>query len=388
MTVIIKEDAVPDGDGLDPASVAAAILGTTPEKAEATSTVEGTTPEATYAERAAAAEAEFAADGKAGSEKTEAKETPEQAASRVSALQKLIDSKGGDEEKFAAGIIEQWNSTAKLADELKELKAKLAEREQPTVADTPEIDEPEVDIPDISEITTALTALDQEANANQASLNVLVAEGTAIRADILRLEGELRRADEMDQRSIKADIAEKKAELRDKKQEYNTLESRNRQIAKEKNDLGKQQKAAEREVERSKQLQQKATLTIENYKKQQRQIFSDTADAVAVEFKLDPSKHDLDYFKKTVAAQVAFTLRQNENGAPVDLAALTRQLYTEHCKKLGVVQDQAFVDKSKEKLQAAAPVKPNVASPSDTKQPNKKWTAEFAKFRAMKVLGG
>lgn len=78
-----------------------------------------------------------------------------------SKLQKLIDSKyGGDEDKFADGIFESWNSASRLHDEVRQLRQELAAKQAPPPP-------PLEDHPDYQWLNSEVKAIEEDKAQNQ-----------------------------------------------------------------------------------------------------------------------------------------------------------------------------------------------------------------------------
>ncbi len=392
MTVINDSDAGPTTSEAD---AAAELLGTasTPAPAEtASKTVVADDDEAVsgslseFEKRAAEAEEEAGLEPETKPSTPEAKkETAESQAikARDARLQKIIDTKfGGDEEKFVASLYEQQNSAAALHRELQEIKKRL--EAEPETPPSPE------EHPDLAWIAEEITSLKGEVNSNHLEQKALVDEGKKINEDILRKEGELKRADEFDAKELKREIADMRRELQEKKTAWTNLDSRNKAITAQQRELARKKDLAEREVlslrEQSRNEERKA----QESEAQEFKKFESAVDAVAKEFGIAEGEVYDDMYE-TVRARAAMHIRVN--GPVDDLGLLTRALCEKYTKVHNIAKKTDFVDMSKEKAQSTrnsttppkAPADPQAPAP---RVPEKKWTADFVRMRAAKILGG
>jgi hypothetical protein len=397
-------------------------LTTTPEQAaaelrgETTSPAETPAPKTTpepkaepaqseFEKRAAEVEAELEAGTlgekkeevpKEGAEEKPATEEPatptkpaESASARDARLQKIIDTKfGGNEEAFVASLYEQQNSAARLHEELQELKQSLAPKPDLTKPPTPE------EHPDLGWIHDEITALTAEATQNRARQDQLVADGRTKREEILQLKGEIRRADEFDQKQLKVDISQAEAALNQMSAEWRDLESRNRRLTSEHKDFNRRKEFAEREVLAAREVQANQAREDQEAQAKEFSKFETTIETVAKEYGITDSDVVEDMYE-TARAKAALHVRVN--GPVKDLSALTRALCEKYLKvhQLGKKTDFAAV--SREKTQAArttnstAPPKAP-ANPAPVTAPSRaaesKWTPDFVRLRASRILGG
>lgn len=366
----------PDPSSLVSQDEAAAELlgGTTPSAGEEAKS------EPTLEEVAARVEAELAAESSDGK--------PDEPKSK---LKELIDTKyGGDEEKFVSGMYEQWNSTARLKKELDEVKAVIANASRAPEPEPP----PPAEAPDVKWLDKEIAALDGEAQQNSAAQQALVVKAEQIKADIHELRGEMKNAETVEKHTLEEKISRKEAELERKADQWQRLNERNRRIDHEKRDFGRQKDLAVREVELSRAQLQQQKQDLRNYQEDQGRVFNTALQSAVAEYQLPTADPEyMQYLDETIRAKVSFILRNDPEGGPVDLAALAKAQVAGFAKAHNLSKKAAFTQKTQEKLQAThkAPVSPaKPASPAAAPTPAspKRWTADFARQRAAKILGG
>lgn len=305
---------------------------------------------------------------------------------RSSVLQKIIDTKfGGDEDKFAASVYEQQNSTARLYEELQELKKALPTKEE--APPTPE------EHPDLGWVNQEITSLQAETEQNRLRQEALVTEGRSKREEILQLKGEMRRADDIDKKELQQQINLVESELSRMNSEWRDLDKSNRRLASEQRDLARRKELAEREVISAREEQRTQAIKDKEDQVQELQKFEKAVSEVAKDNGLT-DKEVIDDMYETARAKAALYIRIN--GEVPDLGALTKQFCERYLNVHKLAKKAEFAQLSRQKVEASRPVNPNPAakapaapspqSPSRAKE--KQWTPEFVRMRAAKLLGG
>lgn len=367
-------------DGVSTEQAVAELLGQevaeAPEKSEEVDTAKA------LEEAAARAEEELAA-GEKGEEPVEKDE-----------LEDLISSKGG-RQKFVAGLHEQWKSTAKLAKEIEELKAKLSD---PAPAEDPEPEE-ELTHPDIDYYTQEIANLDSEVVSNESAKDLIVKQGNEIQAAIHELKGELKRADDLEKDALQTKIDRQEAKLERLADKYKSLDARNKQIGFEKRGFERGKQLAERELSAHKQqlqtqkLQEQAWINAESVK------FSTAIAAAQKEYNFPDGpggESGLEHIDGVIRAEASYLLRsKGKSDFTLDLEQFVKDRAAHHAKMMGIVKTKEFAKTSKEKVELSSkpPVQakpqPTPPDPQPTsKGSNKAWSADFARLRASKILGG
>lgn len=371
----------PDPSSLISADDAAAELlgGATPS-----ATGEPAKPELSLEEVAARAEAELAAAD------PDAKPDP-----TSSKLKELIDSKyGGDEGKFVDGLHEQWKSTAALKKELDSLKSQLSGKADP---------EPEVELPppsehpDVKWLDNRLTALVGEAERNVTTQQNLEAKGHAIKAEISELRGEMKRAEDVEKLTLEDRISRKEAELERLADRWQRLSARNTEIEEKGRDFERQKQLAVREAELAKAQLQQQKVELRNYQREQGEVFGKALEEAVAEYQLPTADPEYsEYLEETIRAKVSFVLRSAPDEGPLDLAQEAKKQVAAFAKAHSLAKKAGLAQKTQEKLSVSKPpvvTAPRPAAQNPTPAPAtpsspKKWSAEFARQRAMKILGG
>lgn len=344
---------------------------------------EGAKPELSLEEVAARAEAELAAEDPATK--------PDQSPSK---LKDLIDSKyGGDEGKFVDGLHESWRSAAALKKELDSLKVQLAEASTPPAEPEPP---PPTEHPDVKWLDQEIAALSQEAQDNQTAQSTLETKGNTVKGEIHELRGELKRAEDVEKDTIENRIARKEAELERLAERYLRLRERNREINHKFRDFDRQKQLAVREAEATRAQLQNQQVELRNYQREQGDVFSKALTEAVAQFRLptvDPEY--VEYLEETIRAKVSYVLRSSPNEGPLDLAAEAKKQVEAFAKAHNLAKKAALNQTTTEKLQVSKPavatapkLSPNPPAPAAPAASPKKWTADFARQRAMKILGG
>lgn len=261
---------------------------------------------------------------------------------RGSKLQKLIDSKyGGDEDKFADALYEQWNSSSRTHSAIEELKQLIntSTQRQPEP-------EPLDKNPDIQWLNEQIGTLDAELEASEEERQGLVAEYNALKTELAVMK-----ATQADARDIRA-TTQRLSEL---ERNYKKTQISDKRIQREKSNYNRQLKQAEvyYSSARDKQIQQQKRDVAEV--ESLRTNYHTTVASVINNSNL--SQEDKEDLYDMVKLKVGIYIEKN--GPVDDMASLGRSIAEKYLK----LQNQAqFREVSQQKAQAAgkAPAaKPN-----------------------------
>lgn len=399
----------PSGNSMSPTEMAQAILGEPAPTAEvapetATPPSDGGSTAPDFAARAAAAEQELAAEFGMEIPAAETAATPEaepqgegdglDLLADADPVEALVNTKyGGDKKKFIDGLHEGWRSAAELAKVNKELQARLDRLEQGIATPKTEPAPVEAAPPDITEdikwFDQEISSLEKEVQSGEARKGELINLGRVAQAKLLKAQGKLEIADEIDQPRIQDEIARIEAEIKGYNSEYVSIT--------------RQAKDASYTSRKLRLDKQEALARMENLKKEQ-----EANNRKQVEAEQKVLQDFLGYFKNsalengipqepevlrslvaTVRAEAAYALNNLERGVAFDLKAFTEARVAHHAKMYGFAGRAGFKQVSKEKQ--AATTKP---APKGTGLPRPlppvpqgPWSADFAKKRASKILG-
>jgi hypothetical protein len=405
-------NAVPNG--MSPTEMAQAILGKaapapdSPDVVEASpdapeSTSAGVSTNQDFAARAAAAEAELAQEFGMEVPEQPAPETttePEQTTAPADPIEQLLNTKyGGDKEKMVNGLHETWRSGAELAKINKELQAKLDAIEQKlgmagttTPASTPATPEPVV-APEIQEnikwFDQEIASLAKESETAATRQNELVTLGRTLQTSLLREEGKLEIADDLDKAGIEARINQIKAEINAHAQEWRSLENRKRESEYNTRKYKLDKRDAESRLAYAKEQEaEKQRLVGVQQETILRQFFVDFAEGAA-EAGIPEDQDVRNHLVNIVRAEAAYVLSNMAPGQPFDLKAFTKARVAAHAKVFGFAGRAEFKQVSREKLAGqtkSAPKGSSLPRPLPP-VPQGPWSADFAKKRAAKILG-
>lgn len=305
---------------------------------------------------------------------------------RSQKLQRLIDSKGGDEEKFADGIFETFNSLSRMRKELDDLKSQVTSRI--------DVEEEEVPIehPDLSDYKELASSLDAQINSNRSRRDELILEARELDIKIARLEGKAELADNIERPNLLQELSNLKADRRAVEREYYDVKDRLNKDAVERKTLDKRIKAAEREIEAYRENKRAERQSEESFKKEQRKIFFD---AIEEQFKIYgiSDEETRDYMANTIRAE-AYTFLVREDGPAIDFREFVAARAKVFAKIHKIGKAKEFTAASRDKLKMAgvgkAPVlgeKSQRAVAEPAKLPKGQWTADFARERARKIAG-
>lgn len=286
------------------------------------------------------ANAEVSAEAQASDESNQV-EDAEVKGSRSDRLQKLIDSKGGDEEKFVEGLYESWNSVSRLSKELKELRDHISSQSQ-----KPEPQEPLDANPDYQWLKSEIGALDEELEVIGTDRQEMVGEFNLLTTELAVLQ-----RTNGDAREIRA-VQQRMAEV---KKGYNKSAIEEKRVTRAKANYERQLKSAETHLLslRDKQKQQVQVDRTEqaNY----RQVFDDAVMSALKDAPLSDRERLYEIVRLEATAHV------EKNGMVPDLGQLGKEIASWHVARAKASQ---FKQVSQQKVQASAPVSQKQPVPS------------------------
>lgn len=337
------------------------------------STPEGEESEATEGEPAQAEEDEEDAGTKAPPGRSEA-------------FDKLLAKYGGDYDKLAESVFEQYNSTARTHEELVELRAILEEMRS-SKATAEQVEKVVAEDPNVQKVSADLASISAKATAVTEEMKVMVTEYQKRVTAVAKLEGALSKADDNERFEISQDLRDARRDLRDIEQNYQ-IKSERYQALKDKWDdaqarLQDAQNQARTRVDRDRQdasrLQQEAAFTKREYQESLKEE--------ARRYGIDPTSKQYDFIDKSFKAQLANYMRalqaqgQTEG---IDVPQAVGYLMKEYAEGAGLTKK--FSKTSAEKDKVATPQrKATPAGPPGTKKEGEMSAAEW-KARARQMM--
>jgi hypothetical protein len=271
-------------------------------------------------------------------ETTEDEESEAPAKGSSSAYEKLLAKYGGDTEKLAESVFEQYNSASRLNEQVGELKA-VVESLRASKETTESIEEAVGEDPYVKEINAELGSIQSDAKVlrdRQATIAVDYQKG---RVEVARLEGELARADESDRYEIREALREKKQELKD-------LERENSDLLRRYDGLQRDWKSQQRAM---KEAQARARARVEGEKQdailQQerahlaRREYNEVLREEAKSYGIDVSSKSFQFINESFRAQIRAHLQDlRERGVKqgIDMAGAVKYLMKEYAEAAGL----------------------------------------------------
>ncbi len=257
-------------------------------------------------------------------------ETPEKKEEIEDKLDSIINSKyGGDRNKFVEGLYEQWNSTSKLAKEIKELK------EQLVASSTTPDKEVEVSSPQLDWLNKQAAKLDSETKDRNNKLQGIISSYSQLERDIAKAEGELSRAEDLDKERIENKIEHLKDKLSAKKDKFDEYQERLANIELEKEAVSQNINWTKEQLknERSQQLQKKV-----DEKEDQRNTVVEFVEAVkehGIAFRIP--KANLSHMANSIRGEIAVYLRSLGDDAPkIDINKAVKERVAAYAKAMGL----------------------------------------------------
>lgn len=320
----------------------------------------------------------------------EAQEEPKPAG-RSQKLQKLIDSKGGDEEKFAESMYQQMNSAAALAKKVADLEERLQNTEEAT-----RVPEPVEPHPDVVAIQQDIEALNAEAEGIRSRKHLILVDLGKLEKHVAYLEGQALKADEYDKNVLANEKFQYSQLIRALESEYRQLETREPRLTREFRDAKRQLDAANQKVEAERAYQRNRALESRAYSDNFKTRFE--AKVSEMSGKLGIPEGSREYVLELAKAKASVFLRGLPQESPglhedKDIETFVGAVLAKYVEDRGLVKKGQFTKLSKAKLQTtAAPApanKPTIKSPmpdapKTAKEAN---SPQFWKNRAARILG-
>lgn len=335
------------------------------------------------AEVAAEVDAELEAEGEGEEEKS--KPEPK----RSGAIQRIVDEMyQGDEEAFYSAFRERDNQMSKMAKRIEELTSALSKSSETTEAE----DKKAVsEHPDVKWIDEEMQSLATDYGAVTTRQSELTKEYNELLAKSNKLEGRYEAADDIDKPNVRAELVEARVALRAVTSEYNENARRMRISERQYKDLQRRKEIAEREAlseRRQSRLRESESQEIQRASGEQ---FSSTLQAEVQRYGVEYGSPLYKQIFHSVKSQLLEYMGTLPEGSPgVDIPEATKKLVEDTVGALNLSPKKQFTQLSKEKAQTRTvttrPIAPVIReSKTSTSQ---EWTAEFAKKRAARILGG
>ncbi len=318
---------------------------------------------------------------------------------RSTALQKLLDKYGGDEDAMVAAYFEQANSSSRLHQEMAELRDYLMNQDADDDVDPEKLI---AEDPDVQGLNTQLGSLQEDIKAIQQDQMQLVGSYGQVENEIKALEAQVGKAEDFEKTTLQQQISSKKSELRSimssvtrGRRELNGV---NREVAgiERQQDKARQAVLGRRETQRKEELRgaQVARLT--------RAEFNTSMRAHAKEYGIDPSSKQFNVLSTSVRNQLAQHLNQLPKDAPgIDIPAAVKRLMGEFAEAMSLKPKFQKVSETKGRTPVTSGPKPSGGPPlpKGMKEPvppkgvpqfdrHGNWTLAYSQWRAEKMLGG
>lgn len=302
--------------------------------------------ESSSEELAASEEDESQAAESESNEEEEVEETPK---ARSSKLQKLIDSKGGDEDKFAENLYSLFNNNKSLAQKLEKLEQLLEERNsEPEKEFSPDDDS------DYKGFKEELTALDADLQDNQAERDDLVSKFNLSRARIAKYEGAMQNAEPFERLRLQEKIEEEQDKQDDLKSKWRNTQKADQKIAREKARLEARLKDSEEKAKTKAKQQQLKVKEDSKEIARLEGVRNSIIDELALEAGID-DPDEIEELRDAVRFKAAAKIQRS--GPVDDFEGLIRSIAE---KFIAPHRNQTFKQVSQQKVQASKPVvKPN-----------------------------
>ena len=295
--------------------------------------------------------------------KAEGEETPSDAtdAEEDPEFVKAVSKHKGDKAAFAKHYWSVQNQNAKMAAELKALKAKL---ETPSTKPQPAQQET---APDLKAIDSEIGALASERDQLPVRFEELRKEYDTAKTDVIKLTDELERSDELDKRAVRAELRAAKADVQRLEQEAKILKRDYANYNKEIVAKQSERKAVERWLnDRARQQEEQETerARIAEEFPQEVNGLADQAIAAATKLQVDGATRSL--VQESVRNAVAVHLWRNQ-GVPIDQTGfekVVQKVVGDWAKTFEKGGKTALLDASKRRTPTQRPVaKPGQPAP-------------------------
>jgi len=275
-------------------------------------------------------------------------------------FQKLLAKYGGDEDKLADAIFEQYNSASTLHGKIRELEARINTPSKPKP--------PAEDHPDIKALKSDIASQEQRFKTAELRQQQILQVISTVKEEVAAKKGELRRADPDEKHSIQREISDLESRMALLSTDWYSQEDRKGDIQYRHKSLERELKAAERAVQS--ELAQKSNQDAQNQVTQEeiantfKGIATSRAKAAGIE---DPEV--LEYFHNTARAEAIAYLR-TPGAQSLDFDKFISQRLVPFLKFVGMGKKTTFTKASTEKLQAAGkPTQPTKIPPRPSSSP-------------------
>jgi hypothetical protein len=311
------------------------------------------------------------------------------ATGRSPAFDKLLAKYGGDYDAMAAAYFEQANSTSKLYREFQELKEVLSRKE----ADPKAAEEFIRSDPYVKEVQAEMGSIQQEAQRIQQEQYTLIQQYGQLETTIKGLEGELKRADEVDAVTIRQDLSEHKAAMKEALRDFNSNKRELAQLDRTARGVQRTLRDAEARARARMDNENKAKLTEAQTAQLAGRDFLHTINSEMERYGIPQNSQKYKFVRTIVRDRLFNHMSQmNPNDPAIDIEEATRYLMQEAAEHIGL-QPAKFQKVSNLKRGAVTPQRNaramgyggKKAPPTDPT--GKYWSAEYAMKRAEKLLG-
>ena len=297
------------------------------------------------------------------------------------AFKKLLSKYGGDVDKLAEGIFEQYNSAARTHEELVEMRGVLEELRSNKAA-VEETEKAVAEDPYVKEVNSDLASINEQAIAVAAEMKVTVTEYQKQVMKVAKLEGALSKADDSDRPEVQQDLRDAKNDLKQLERDYKEKERDYKRHQSEWNRLqrslrdaeGQARSRVDRERQDAQRLQSEAKLT--------RQEYNDVLRTEAKNYGLDPSSKAYNFIDSTFRSRLSQHMRALQaQGVQegIDIPKAVGILMKEYAEATGLTRK--FSTASTEKAAAATPKRDATPAEPGAKGTKKEGEMSAAEWR-------
>lgn len=282
----------------------------------------------------------------------ETTEEPTPAKGRSQKLQKLIDSKGGDEDKFAESIYEQMNSASRQHEELEALRTRLAQSDD--LAE-PEVDESSDDDPDVRSLQQDLEDLNYlraQADRSQASVMTQI---SSVAAEIYKLQGKLEVVSDEYKPMLVGQISSLEARRSALESEWMRLENDKPRYATGVRRTERQLREAQRRLANAQASRQQMARETVQKSRSFRVAFDAAVDMIGRELGIpEGTLGFLAEHCRLAGSAFLRSLPETSNGLldPEDMKSFVRSTVKKYAAAQGITSKAKFKEQSKQKLAA------------------------------------
>lgn len=306
---------------------------------------------------------------------------------RSPAFDKLLAKYGGDHDKMADAYFEQANSSSKLHRELQEIKEMVSKQQE----DPKKVEEFINNDPYVKEVQEEAASTQAEVQRIQQEQYALISVYNGTEKEINSLQGELKRADEVDAVAIRQELSEKRAQMKDALREFNgnkreltgldrTLRGINRQ-------LREARTQAQARLDNERTARQTATATGQAASRD----FGIALNSEAERYGLKPNSQQYKFVRTVIRDRLINHMSQMDPDDPaIDMAEAVEYLMGEAADNLGL--KPKFQKVSNMKHKTSTPRRNATGTKTGGKKPptdktGKYWSPEYVAKRAERLLG-